>query len=93
MLLVPKKSVLQGKVLYYLGKNFSSGVFYRFGLIWDFRVGVLRVIHPLTDPELGASKSSDYLKPMGLLLLVRRVYLMFQKATNQSHKPFVHRTK
>lgn len=77
MLLVPKKLVLQGKVIYLPGKSFSSEVFYMFGLIWDFRVGVLRVIHPLTDPELGAIKSFDHLKPTRLSLLVRMVYLMF----------------
>lgn len=48
-----------------------------FGLIWDFRVGVLRVIYPLTDPELGVTKSFGHLEPMGLFLLVRMVYLMF----------------
>lgn len=78
MLLVPKKLVLQGKVIYYLGKSFSSGLFYVFGLIWDFRVGVLRVIYPLTEPELGATKSFEHLKhPMGLLLLVKVVHFKF----------------
>lgn len=75
MLLVPKKLVLQGKVIYLPGKSFSSEVLYMCGLIWDFRVGVL--IHPLTDPELGATKSFDHLKPTWLSLLVRTVYLMF----------------
>lgn len=65
------------KVLYYLGKSFSSGVFLRFGLIWDFRVGVLGVISSLTDSELGATKSFDYLKPLGLLLLLRKIHFMF----------------
>lgn len=65
------------EIIYYLSKSFSPGVFHMFGLIWDFRVGVLRVIYPLTNPELGVTKSFGHLEPMGLFLLVRMVYLMF----------------